>query len=403
MAVLLNRKLYILFFLLLIFSFNFCTYNNSAVSIKQVLSHSGNNRAELEKVLEHYKNDSLKLDAAKFLITNMPGSYSLNDKTIDICKPYYNYYDTLAKAYNYEMNAERGRKIDSTWNLFHNYNYIKLNLPVISDLEHISAKTIISEIDLAFKAWRNNVYSQNSTFEEFCEYILPYRRMNGIVIDDSRNTFFNRHYPDYYTKPGKDMIDETDSLLYEYKNITHSQFWGTRIPILNAETFELLKYGLCEHRCWYNSLLLSSLGMGKDVIYLPCYYEKGALTYAGDPFLLNADGYINYFNSDINDTETLYIKHYAGAPLHYGNKWNNISIEKTRVYGSLTENFDEKNLIAVFPDSIELGNKKISVEDNHVVFNNIPQGALLLLKHQDRNNTPGSRPFIYRNNEVLWY
>ncbi len=42
------------------------------VSLEQALSMAGENRAELEKVLEYYKNDSLKLEAARFLIRNMP-------------------------------------------------------------------------------------------------------------------------------------------------------------------------------------------------------------------------------------------------------------------------------------------------------------------------------------------
>ena len=35
------------------------------------------NKAELEKVLKHFKHDSLKYRAACFLIENMPGKYSI--------------------------------------------------------------------------------------------------------------------------------------------------------------------------------------------------------------------------------------------------------------------------------------------------------------------------------------
>lgn len=53
------------------------------------------------------------------------------------------------------------------------------------------------------------------------------------------------------------------------------------------------------------------------------------------------------------------IKHYAGTPLHYGNKWDNTSIEQTSVYGSLSPMFSGGNTIGIFPDSIEIYNKKI--------------------------------------------
>lgn len=39
--------------------------------------------AELEKVLVHYKNDSLKLLAAKFLIENMPAYYTYKGTLLD--------------------------------------------------------------------------------------------------------------------------------------------------------------------------------------------------------------------------------------------------------------------------------------------------------------------------------
>ena len=118
------------------------------------------------------------------------------------------------------------------------------------------------------------IYTPGLLFEEFCEYILPYRRMNGLVIENSRDVFQKRHKSNYFTKPDKDMIDEVDSLLYEYRHLTHSQFWGTQIPVLSASTFEYLRHGLCEHRCWYNSLLFSSLGMAAAVDFVPAWGNR---------------------------------------------------------------------------------------------------------------------------------
>ncbi|MGV8139573.1 MAG: hypothetical protein AB2L20_30620 [Mangrovibacterium sp.] len=48
--------------------------------IEDVLQSAGDNRGELEKVLKYYSRDptdSLKLMAAKFLLVNMPGKYSM--------------------------------------------------------------------------------------------------------------------------------------------------------------------------------------------------------------------------------------------------------------------------------------------------------------------------------------
>ena len=248
--------------------------NKERKLLSQSLLFAGKNKTELEKVLHYYKDDSLKLKAAEFLITNMSGSFSKNPEILEICTPFYIKYDSLAKEYQYIMNTERGRKIDSLWNNFAGRSPQMRNLSYKSDLENISSEQLITEIDLAFNAWQNNIYTKECSFEEFCEYILPYRRMNGLVIDNSREVFQKRHKSNYFTKPGKDMIDEADSLLYEYRHLTHSQFWGTQIPILSASTFEYLRHGLCEHRCWYNSLLFSSLGMAVAVDFVPAWGNK---------------------------------------------------------------------------------------------------------------------------------
>ena len=53
--------------------------SNDSSRLKAVLEYSGTNRAELEKVLDHYSQDpadSLKLKASIFLIENMPGHYT---------------------------------------------------------------------------------------------------------------------------------------------------------------------------------------------------------------------------------------------------------------------------------------------------------------------------------------
>ncbi|MFR5659761.1 MAG: hypothetical protein ACLUDU_18075 [Butyricimonas faecihominis] len=63
--------------------------NNCTPSrLEEVLELSGSNRAQLEKVLQHYSSpaDSLKLQAALFLIENMPGHYTLRGDKIDLLR-----------------------------------------------------------------------------------------------------------------------------------------------------------------------------------------------------------------------------------------------------------------------------------------------------------------------------
>lgn len=44
------------------------------------------------------------------------------------------------------------------------------------DIKTIKASRLITEIEQAFRVWKENVYTRNYSFETFCDYILPYRQ-----------------------------------------------------------------------------------------------------------------------------------------------------------------------------------------------------------------------------------
>lgn len=75
---------------------------NQDARIERALSLAKSNRPELEKVLEHYQHDSLKLEAAKFLIRNMPGHYSPADSSIN------KYYDAIDST----LHAMKNHNVD---------------------------------------------------------------------------------------------------------------------------------------------------------------------------------------------------------------------------------------------------------------------------------------------------
>lgn len=56
--------------------------DNGERRMEKALKMAGTNRAELEKVMEHYRGDSLKLRAARFLIENMQYHFSVNERFV---------------------------------------------------------------------------------------------------------------------------------------------------------------------------------------------------------------------------------------------------------------------------------------------------------------------------------
>jgi len=76
--------------------------------LEEALILAKENRGELEKSLAFYEEDSLKLEAAKFLIKNMPGHYSYRE--VDGIEKY---YDDVGSVLNYHW-ASLGKQIATT-------------------------------------------------------------------------------------------------------------------------------------------------------------------------------------------------------------------------------------------------------------------------------------------------
>lgn len=72
------------------------SFLHSKSALDKTLSSAKENRSELQKVLKHYANDSLKLEAAKFLISNMQGSYA-NDSNLQTVYAPFTRYTTMSE------------------------------------------------------------------------------------------------------------------------------------------------------------------------------------------------------------------------------------------------------------------------------------------------------------------
>jgi len=178
-------------FCLLIFVFGVTAadaeeYDYSA-QIDSVMVLAGDNRVELEKVLEHYDSsgDTLEYNAARFLIANMEGhcyaTYALKDSLeneyeLDILE-YPDFetllaeLDTLEQTHG-ELNFARGE--------------------LYYDVESITADFLIKHIDYAFRAWRERPWAKGLSYELFREYVLPYRGSNE-PLDDWRPHFWAKY------------------------------------------------------------------------------------------------------------------------------------------------------------------------------------------------------------------
>lgn len=149
--------------------------------LEQVLILAGENRPELEMVLNHYKDpaDSLKYKAAVFLIENMTGKYSYKSDAVEKRKEAFKYLkeegDTIPAEIVIEANT-----------------YSNKNTDKIYDINIITSDFLIENIDIAYHQWKNIAWNKDLTFNDFCEYLLPYRLENE-PLESWRTLYYNKY------------------------------------------------------------------------------------------------------------------------------------------------------------------------------------------------------------------
>lgn len=152
--------------------------------LEQTLKLAGNNKIELLKVLEHYKNtqDTLKYKAAKFLISNMfvHGYIDRNNaQIVEVAKLEFKKTKTISNTTKGLLSKHEGLEAHITY-----------------DARKISSEYLINNIDLAFFEWKKRPWSKYYSFDAVSvaiyvleEFRYPYacRRLPFLT----RNLFFS--------------------------------------------------------------------------------------------------------------------------------------------------------------------------------------------------------------------
>ena len=166
------KKLTILFCLSL-----FAACHGDQKELRRALAAAGENRQQLEQVIEHYKRDeadSLKLRAAVYLIRYMP----LHKSYDTAIERYYDAVDSLIPHLKDKETFKRG--------MAELYDRYKSRLRLNFDLRTMTAEYLIRNIEQAFDLWQNGKWATHLDFDEFCEYILPYKCIEQQPMTDWR-------------------------------------------------------------------------------------------------------------------------------------------------------------------------------------------------------------------------
>ncbi len=227
-----------------------CGRNNR---LEQALEFAGENRPELEKVLEHYRDSGLKYRAACYLIERLPGCYTYNDSRIDSLKQ--------LKWFTTQYDKLWSDSVEQAWQGF-DYRMTEK----VYDIDVITADYLIENIDVAFAVWEKAPWSRYYSFDDFCRYVLPYR-IGDEPLESWRSTYLRRYaamVDSIYS--GSDVVKKVQAVRTLFFPENESFGWNERfnLPHLGAHFLMDHRVGVCRESCDFTIYLLRSLGIPAD-------------------------------------------------------------------------------------------------------------------------------------------
>lgn len=212
------------------------------------LQQSLKNRMELEKVLTHYKNDSLKYQSAVFLIENMPYYAYWESSEIDSIK--FLMAHIFDKGNWTDQESHKGKYWQKT-----------IQYVIKYDIQEIKAELLIENIDYAFKVWKEKPWNKNLSFNDFCELILPYR-----IAEEPLTNWRKRYYEKYNPildslYKGSDVVEACNILSNYIKNEKFQYFVDFGTPRQGADFQFKNRIGTCRDACDIATYVMRSVGI----------------------------------------------------------------------------------------------------------------------------------------------
>lgn len=210
---------------------------------------------EIKKVLDYYKNEPQKLLAARFLLDNILYKHSYAGWQIDSLKK-------LKIA-----SIKEGRINDDVVAEWKSFDYSKL--PVIKDIDVITADLLIENVDLAFDVWEKRPWSKFYSFQDFCEYILPYR-IGDEPLEKWRKVYYERYAPILDSLyQGSDVAVAACIVANYLKKEGFANYTDFTLPHLGALFLLENRVGFCRENCDIAIYVMRALGIPVAMDFYP--------------------------------------------------------------------------------------------------------------------------------------
>lgn len=274
----------------------------SKSTLEDVLQYSGENRSELEKVIDHYsqkEGDSLQLKAALFLIENMPGHYSLTnsmmerlDENIDSLYPD---MSNIVKRVVYNIPIRKGSAAEE-WK-------------IVEDIQTIKSDYLIKHIDNAMAMWNKCPWLRLFTFNDFCEYVLPYRIAKESILESDSTLYSWKTVKEVF-----DTYNYVPKTMQELKTVQRdllghtddAYFLKLQMPAWSDKAYNFD----CLDRCYYEMGRLRSVGIPATIDFVPGWPYRNGQHYwrvLVEPYYWNS----NHSDALISETGKVYRMTYS--------------------------------------------------------------------------------------------
>ncbi len=217
-------------------------------------------RALHQKVVNHYKSDSKKKEAAKFLLRGMLNHGSANpqwidrsNKKVDLNEFKYDSFEAAKKAFR-SFTTKGGKQ----------------EIKYVKDLDQLTADMLIEHIEFSFKTWQESPWYKHYSFEHFCEYVLPYRSSLEPLESGWKKKYAEQYKSARFTALDKEDPVEVCSELI--KSLKHIEFIDKRPypqPMLGIDQVHFRGQGNCTDLANTVLLLGRALGLGITYDYVP--------------------------------------------------------------------------------------------------------------------------------------
>jgi hypothetical protein len=167
--------------------FSGCDFSRMPSEVRKSLNAAGENKDELLAVIGHFRQDKDKLEAAYYLIANLPGHYSIEGQ--DVFDPA---FDKIRAAIDSTGHGGRNGAIFSN----HIDSILMNNNPSFNrqeDIKFINAEYIKENIDLAFEAYLKIPARHRCDKATFQRFVLPYRNTTEPIEPGLRKYFFEKY------------------------------------------------------------------------------------------------------------------------------------------------------------------------------------------------------------------